>query len=328
MFKENKSLGLDIGYDVMRIVELKKNGSVISIHSFNAVKIPKDTLTKDGIIDKKALVKTFNELIAKAGPKPIDCKNITTGLSEIDIFSKIIEIPRKTKKKDFKNTVIFKASESIPWPVDDSCIDWIELPPSATTTKDTLPILIIASAKKIVEDIQSTVSTLGYKLFNLETKPIANARALIAPSENKPLLIVDIGADHTICSIVADGVVYLSTSIAVGSNQVAPQQETLASAQQPANDINTIAKPLIENIIQSIKYYQERINSQKKVAEVRISGAVAPYPNLDKIIQQTLNIPTVVANPTTNIKLNVSNMTPELLHLYTVAIGLALRDLL
>ncbi|MDO8588148.1 MAG: type IV pilus assembly protein PilM [Armatimonadota bacterium] len=87
---------------------------------------------------------------------------------------------------------------------------------------------------------------------------------------------------------------------------------------------------LVSQLRLSLDYYRTRYQNQPEA--ILLSGGTARLPNLDKFLANELGIPVVVADPIGNVTVTSQRYSAqylsELSPLFTVSIGLAVRDML
>ncbi len=235
------AFGLDIGYNSVKVIQLKKSGRTFAIKSINLLSIPNNSLTKDGIKESEKISQAIKEAISDSKPQPISARQVITSLPESLIFTKIITSPL-IKDSEIADTVRLQISELFPIPIEDLYYDWQVISKnnplkSAINTKETdkakkeehskenpseseLEILIIGTPKKIVDDINLILQNAGLELVILETKSIASARAILPSDNKKVLVLIDIGAETSNISIFENGVVRFTGTVSCGGNAV------------------------------------------------------------------------------------------------------------
>jgi type IV pilus assembly protein PilM len=103
-----------------------------------------------------------------------------------------------------------------------------------------------------------------------------------------------------------------------------PQKELVFNAMAP------VLMELAAELRRSIEYY--RTKSQAPLEKIFITGGTAKIPNLDKFLTNELGLPVEVADPIGNVPVNSGKYSEQYLKevspLFTVSVGLAIRDML
>lgn len=343
--KKRKIFGLDIGYNTLKVVELKKGGDNFNIIGFNESPVPPNSVQKNGIKGKPIIAKVIQKALISAKPHQISARAVCSALPESLVFTKIIKLPNM-KKEDLDRAIPHEVAEFFPLPISELNLDWQIINPNNNTGKE-MEILVIATPKTLVNDYMETITMAGLELVVLETKPIAAHRAILGDNNKETLILVDIGAETSGISIIEEGMIKITGTLKSGGNNI-----TRSLSQELKIDIeeaekikknnglelgkqdmkNTVIinnlRPIIEEISEMIKYYQTRLKKDDKIEQIKLCGGSSRILNLDKFIEKELNIPTTLANPYTFIKNKPTELIPasEIMK-YTTAIGLAMRDI-
>ena len=121
--KKNSVLGLDIGFESLKLVELKQTSKGFELVGFIETPLTDKLLEKDRFRDKKAAAKYIKDACKKAKPNPITAKKIVAALPESFVFSKTIKLP-KMAENDLANAVRTEASQYLPIPIDETYVDY------------------------------------------------------------------------------------------------------------------------------------------------------------------------------------------------------------
>ncbi len=241
------TFALDIGFNTLKVVEIKKRGNRYRLRGLNTVEVPPGCVTKDGLREPEKIVQALQKALVEAKPRHIDAKCVITALPESLVFTKILTLPR-IKEADLAKTIPFEAAEIFPVPVNDLYLDWQILSQGTAQvsnvknqekivqtqktdsktapqqsqpvsgTLGTIDVLIIGAPKKIVDSFHVALAKFGFELLILETKPIAMARALVSPRETSGILLLDIGAESSSMTIVDGGILRFTGTVAAGGN--------------------------------------------------------------------------------------------------------------
>lgn len=346
--KKKKTFGLDIGYNTLKVVQLKKSGQGFYLIGYNEVEIPAASVQKNGIKGKAEIAKMVQKATASAKPHSIPAKAVCSALPESLVFTKIIHLPQM-KKQELENAVPHEVAEFFPMPLNEMNLDWQILNPNQTNKdgKKELEILVIAAPKTLVNDFMEIVTASGLELVSLETKPIAAARAVLDPEDKDSTVLVDIGAETSGISIIEEDLVKITGTVKSGSNAISraltqalkikPEEaermkktEGLELGKRDAKNIAILRaiKPILEEIEKMTKYYQTRLKKEAKINQIKLLGGGARMPNLAAFIQKELNITTGVANPWLKVKNRPNELVPSSEALkYSTALGLAMREI-
>lgn len=254
LFRGRTTFGLDIGYDTLKVVQLKGKKHHLSLHAFNTVPIPPNSLTRTEIKESAKIAKSLRQALNEAKPHRIDASYAISAIPESFVFSKIVTLPQM-KPADLEKTIAFEASEIFPIPLEEVYLDWqilghTNLPPTPIaaahtpapkkpvdiaphkpakpankpthppTTNASMEVLVIAAPRKLVQSYQALLKEAGLELAILETKPIAVARSLMLPNDKSGFLFLDIGAEASSISIIDDGILRFTGTAATGGQTI------------------------------------------------------------------------------------------------------------
>ena len=306
--------GLDIGFEALKLVELKKGKKEVQLVGAIEVPLTERILEKDRFKNKSATANLIKEACRKAKPNQITAQKIISALPETFVFSKTIQIP-KMSDEEYINAIPVEAAKYLPIPVEDVYLDFQLL--IAHPNEPMADILIVASPKKLVDEYVEVTKMAGFELAALETKPIAVGRGVAVSHTLKGTLIIEIGTEVSRLSIWDNQNIRLITSINVGKNHIA---ENLSDTSDP---ISMKANPALQNIvteiINAIKYHQNRDYKPATIDSILVSGSGAKIAGISEFLSQELKINTEIVLPKLSGKVQLG---PE----YITSFGLALRN--
>lgn len=299
---EKDIFSLDIGYKDIKIVQLKKSGSLFKLVGFGTSPSVKEPFSKENIKDKKALSAAIKKAVSE---HHISALSAVSALPESLVFTKIIKMP-KMKLEELVNSVPLEAANFIPLEPAQTYLDF----QIVGEVEQNYEILVVAAPKTLVDDLIETVKLAGLSVICIETKPLANVRALINKKEKEGILILDIGGLSTSLTIYDNNAIKLTATFPIGGE---------LWIKNPDKDALT---PLIDNVAESLKYYQSH-QTNSKVAKIMLGGGGGLTPGLPSLLKDKIGIKTELGNPWQAVK----NPPKEQQSLqYTTAIGLAMRE--
>ncbi|MFA6422906.1 MAG: type IV pilus assembly protein PilM [Patescibacteria group bacterium] len=339
-FNNNKPvIGIDIGHSSIKIAFVLRKGKKAQLLSINEIPVKNVPMSKEGISDKNTLITNIRQALQTAKPHPISSIITGTSLPSSLVFTKLITQPLITDIKNLEKSIPRQAEDFLPIPIDQVVLDWQII--SQNHIEKEMDILIIAAPKALVNDLALVFAAAGLKLQFIEIKPISLARSITNASEENPIAIVDIGSDATGISITHRGNVKATSTLTIGAQNIidaikATEKNTTASANNlvqegQTKDVNNIItnglKPIVDEVIKLVKYYQSRVESSGVVKEIRLCGGGSQITNVANYFQEMTKIPTIISNPLLNITSCPKEILSPSLLKYSVAIGLSLRKI-
>ena len=326
LLSSNPVLGLDIGFETIKLCQLKKHGKSVSIIGVADIPITERILDKDRIKNKAATANAIREACRKAKPHPITAKKIVSALPETFVFSKTIRLP-KMNQEELKTSVPNEAAQYLPIPLSEVYVDFQIL--IAHPDEPLIDVLIAAAPKRLVDDYVEMAKMADMELVALETKSIAVGRALIPEKSKDGIAIVHIGTELSRISIWDRGKISLVTTAPIGKNQIVeyfmsvnPSIENISKIDLAEPIEDSAANPLaqvIDAVTEAIRYHQNRGYEPSKISKIDICGSAAIIKNIDSYIEKSTKIKARIAQPAYFLHEKIS---PDL----TTAFGLALRE--
>lgn len=336
------AFGLDIGQSSIKLVELKKRGSKIYLHSYNSVPTPPDVFLENNIKNTDALSALIREALKTAKINPVSSHFVVLGLPEFLTFTKIIKVP-KMSAKELGQAVKWEANQAIPVSIEETYFDWQILTKDETATQ--LDIILVAAPRVLVDSYVAAAQNVGLEPVAIEIEPLAVSRAVIRAEEKNPQLILDMGSKTTSLTVFDKGSIQFTASALVGGKQinVALAQKfgkTPEQIEEELKDHNKnkdllkagfeILKPTLDNIIteakRTIRFYEDA--SSRTISKVLICGGEAALPGVPVYMERAIGVTVKIGNPWINLPTYPLKPIPhEELPSYTTAIGLSMQEL-
>lgn len=332
IFRGSKeTFGLDIGYNTLKVVQLKRTGAFFKLIGCGVFPSPPQVFERNGIKQKTELAKIIKEAVDKCG---IRAKLVTSALPESLVFTKIIQLP-KMNKKQLASAIALEASSFVPMEPEQVFLDYQVV----RELENNYEVLVVAAPKKVVNDLVQTIDEAGFKLICLETKPLANARALVTNKEG--VLILDIGAETTSITICEKGSIRLTATFAFGSDTFTKKISSALGIQESEaeklkqkvgiskneNKIRKILEEplgvLLSEIARAIKYYQSQ-KGEAGVSKILLTGGGAGLSGLVNFIQEGTGLKTERGNPWRRV---TNPPKREDSFIFTTAVGLSMREI-
>lgn len=294
-------MGLDIGYQTLKIMQLKGDGPGASLLGVAEVAIPPKSLNKNGIKEKKQIAQAIIQGMKNARPHTITAKIVSSALPESLVFTKSIDLPRMNLDEVNKN-ISYQANEFFPIPPNETYMDWQVV--GSLVGQNTIDVLVVAAPKAIIDSLAETIKMAGLELSSLETKPIADARGLISPKDSGPSIILDIGAKTASISCYDQGNIKLTSTVSVGGDDL-------------TKDLNMSIKNISSEITHFVKYYQNRIGQATIFRKIILAGGGANVAGVTEAIQEATRIKSSIGWPIIKTK----TYNPK----FATVIGLAMK---
>lgn len=341
-------LGLDISTSSVKVIELSQTKAGYRVDHYAAEPMPQDAISDKTIVDIDATGDAVRKAVKRSGTR---CKQAAVAIGGASVISKIISLPGSITGKELEEQVELQADQYIPFPLEEVSYDF-EVQGPSEADPDMVDIFIAATRSENVEHRQAVLEAAGLqaKIIEIESDAMENACGLLThqmPDNglDKSIAVVDFGATTTTFSILHDRKVSYTRDQAFGGRQLTEEImrayglsfEEAGKAKKegglPGNYESEILDPFVDDMAQqinrSLQFYISSTSGQGHLDQIIVCGGCAAIPGVDQMIQERLDVPTVIGNPFGEMKLssraraqNVEKDAPALM----IACGLALRS--
>lgn len=345
MFSKERFLGVDVGTESIKAVELGIRGGKPVVTNYGEVSLfPESSAATSARSLKEEIAYRFRALLERMQPETEEiCLSMPSFLGLISL----IELPR-LKPDELEEAVQFEARKYIPSPLEDVSLSWDVIEPTGGKSEggqEKTEVLLVAALNKDVRQYENYVDAVGRKMKLLELETFSITRAL-APADPEPVLVVDIGARAANIVLIENGFPKKSRSIDAGGREIT---KTLAESLNisvdrademkkgkkdflNARDVALILTP-IETIIsesQRLITLWEDKHPDRKVGGVILSGGTAKLTGLSEYFSKKVGLPVNIGNPFEGIGFpsEIDEAVRERLgSSFSAAVGLALYGL-
>ena len=249
--KISSFLGIDIGTDSIKLVELESVGGRPRLVTYGMVDVESSMSwsndAPDSAGDNQKIADSLVSLLKKTGARS---RSAVAALPNFSVFSSVISLP-KLGDKQLAEAVSWEAKKFVPMPIENVVLDWkilneetqeegagnlsgqekaaqeakkltvaqADQNSNLAKCKTIAKILLTAAPRHLVERYVAVFKLAGISLLSLETESFALARCLVG-NEEGTILIADAGALTTDVTVVKKGVPVFSRSINVGGGTV------------------------------------------------------------------------------------------------------------
>ena len=335
------SVGLDIGSQSIKIVEVKKDGNVLRLNAsgiiwYNGVSPDQSTNIKELIALSEAIKKLHRET-------KVTSKDVYISLPESLVFTRTIKFPMLTDQ-EIASAIKWESEQYIPIPVSEAIVQYQIIERRENASPPEVSILLVAAKKDLVEKYVKLVQMAGLNVVGVETELLALVRAL-APMD-KNTVILDFGSKSTDIAISNKGQLGFSRSIftagdaltralakgfGINVQQAEQYKKTYGLSQtQLEGKVKQVLDPVVklvaDEIKKAIQFYQGEEKGEPPTSVI-VTGGTAGMPELISSLSETLEMEIVMGNPFA--KLSLDTATAKKLQgfapVYSIAVGLALK---
>jgi type IV pilus assembly protein PilM len=344
LFTRNELLGLDIGSNSIKAVELDWKRKNPRLKVFGMIQLPPEAIVDGAFMDSASIVDSIRSLMD--GLK-VKTKRVAVSLSGHSVYIKTINVPSMSKDQ-LEESIKWEAEQQIPFDIEDVNIDFQILDTQASP--DQMPVLLVAAKKDMINDYTAVIEEAGLNpsIVDVDSFAIENAYNLTYESPvDEVAALVNIGASVMNINILQGGTSAFTRDISIGGRQITEEiqkrlkmtyeeAETLKVKERDAGDQNTEVEKIIQataeqlatEVRRSLEFFAAS-SSLGEIKKIYLSGGCARIRMLPSLIEERIGTPVEVFNPFTKIEYSMEEYSPEYIKeigpLAAVAVGLALR---
>lgn len=338
MLKQRKSIvGLDIGSNSIKALELTQDKYDFIITAFGQIDIPGEQARRDAIAD----------LFRSGG---FHTKRVASAVSGKSVIFRFINMVQMTDD-DLNKAIRFEADKYIPFDVDEVEIDTQKLMDVSTedAAQQEMKVLLVAAKKSILEDQARMLLELGLQPVSMgvDSFAIGNAYELndmVSPGlqeSDHTVALIDIGAVKSCINILRNNVTCFAREVPMGGHDFTnaitrrfgletfeaealkrdPQDQLLDVQDAMSNVLDDLGNEI--NL--SFDFFENQFDGE--VQEVFLSGGSALLPFLEESLEKIFEKKTRVWNPIEGLKVKSDNVDIDSLNQsapqLAVAVGLS-----
>lgn len=345
--KSPPMLGLDIGTTSVKFVEISEGGKrEFRVERYVIESMPKDAVKEGDIANADQVAEVLEAAWKQMGTR---VKNVVMALPASAVITKKILLPAGLSGIELENQVESEANQLIPFPLDEVNLDFQVLGPSPGSPND-MEVLLAAARKEKVEDRVALAEAAGLKALVMDVESYATLGAYeriatLLPDAGAGLTVAifDIGANNIHINVLHDnesvylrehgfGGVQLNYEISRRYGMTGEEAEIAKrKGTLPETYEMEVLRPYSETLAMEIGRALQLFTTSTqyhKVDHILLAGGGAIIPGLDEVVSTRVSIPTIVANPFSNMSAGakirpqqLANDAPSLF----VACGLAMR---
>ena len=313
-YKDKPLIGLDISQTGVKIMSIDpKKWLVLGYGSLDlnpqqvqaSLENPEDTYLADNITNliKQNIIGTLNT------------NHVVIGLPTAKTYIRTFTIPT-SEEKHLKNAVEIEVDQYIPIPSSSLYLDYEILERNKERGETTVALSAVPSA--LVDTCVAAVKAANLVPISAIPGIHAVSRVIEATEEGHLCsLIVDIGPAATDIAILDQGAIRVTGGVGIGGNtftlDIAKKLDTTLENAHQLKVLNGLGagprqakltaalKPSLGRITTEIRkvirYYNERLNNDRKIEQVLIVGGGANVPGIGDYFTNELVMPARVASP-------------------------------
>ena len=345
--KANTLLGIDISSTSVKLLELSRTGNRYRVEAYAVEPLPANAVVEKNIAELEGVGQALSRLLNKAKS---GVKSAAVAVSGSAVITKTIEMEAGLSEDELENQLKIEADQYIPYPLEEVAIDF-EVQGPAARSPGRVEVLLAACRKENVEIREAALALAGLtaKVVDVEAYALERSYSLLAPQlgaghDELTVALVDIGATMTTLSVLHNGRTIYTREQLFGGRQLTEEiqrryglsveEAGLAKKQGglPDDYDSEVLRPFKDAVVQQVSRSLQFFFAAGQFNDVDyivLAGGTASIQDLDRLIQQKIGTPTLVANPFADMALNgkvnagaLASDAPALM----IACGLALRS--
>ena len=345
--KQVPVIGIDISTAAVKLLELSKTGVRYRVESYAVAPLPQDAVIDKNIANVDIIADAIKQAVKLSGTK---VKHACVAVAGSSVMTKIIAMPPSLTDEDMVEQIMVEADQYVPYSLDEVNLDF-EVQGKNEKNPELVDVLLAASRRENVEDRVEALARAGLKakVVDVEAFAMENAFTLLSGQlpdsiEGQTIAIADIGATMATLNVIHDGRTVYTREQGFGGRQLTDEiqrryglsydEAGLAKRHGGLPDNYTVdvlepfKRAMVQQIARSLQFFVSS-SANRAIDGVILAGGCSSIPGIEKLVEQNLGVPSLVANPFINMALSnrvrpqsLSSDAPALM----IACGLALRS--
>ncbi|MEQ9617927.1 MAG: type IV pilus assembly protein PilM [Deltaproteobacteria bacterium] len=343
MFLRRKGLiGLDIGSNTVKLVELQSTKSGYQLKNVGQTVLPRQSIVNKVIQNHDAVAEAISSLIDDL---KIKTKNVAISISGHSVIIKKVSLP-KMSESELRESIPWELEQYLPQSIEDVNYDYQVIP--GETPEGNIDVLIVAAKKDVTNSYVSIVKEVGLNpvVVDVDVFALENMYEINYMESEDLVALVNIGASVTNINILKGGVSIFTRDITTGGNQFtewimnelgleyeeAEKMKFTPPEEESSSEVGSLRQDFIELISGEIKRTLEFFSSTLwtgKVNNILIGGGSSMVPGLKETLADLNEAKVEFMNPFRSVTYDKGDFDPEYIEsiapMMSVVMGLASR---
>ncbi|MFO7947894.1 MAG: type IV pilus assembly protein PilM [Armatimonadota bacterium] len=202
-------LGLDIGSETIKAVELRLRGETIALESLPAViETPENSVVGGRVVDEEAVSEAIADAVREYS---FGVKSVVASVGgDSDVVVRIAELPR-VEPGELDEAVQWELDRQTPFPVDQVIYDFEAIEhPGIPADSENMEVFLAVAQEDMVDSHAETILGARLNPVAIDVEPLALCRALIEMGDDalrqSTVVVVHIGYSSTLICLFCEGV--------------------------------------------------------------------------------------------------------------------------
>ncbi len=334
-------IGIDIGSNSIKVVELRKDDGAYQLRNMGEAILPSGSVERKSVLRRDVVSSVLSNLLFGLGIKDRDA---AIGVSGKAAVSKIIAVSESSFKKNMKKLMPDLVSAHFSENPQESVYSYVALSEHPGEDGE-IPVLIAGIFEETLMEYKETLSSVGLRARVVDIDSMALSSAWMASSAgvNEKVALVNVGASVINISVLNGNLPVLLKDINYGGGWITLRlmeefDITYEEAERIKYSVKSYARyEQVESIFENFVTFAAREiktvldESSQEFERIIFSGGSCGIANFSNSLQNAAGVPVEISNPFRNVAFSDSMFDPEYVkHLapkMAVAVGLSLREL-
>jgi type IV pilus assembly protein PilM len=357
--KKNQLVGLDIGSQSIKLVEIDQGKKGMILKNFGIVGLPKDAIVEGTIKEMEVVASAIKTLFKNLNIKN---KNVATSISGFSVIVKKINISKRDQAT-LDASIHEEAEQYIPFDISDVNLDYEILKGKETEKTEEgaeetgskkppslMDVMLVAAKKDIIEDYESLIHLAGLNpvIMDVDAFALQNAFEVSADNITGCYALINVGAEELGINAVKNGVSIFTRDSSYGGSQITEaimakfnvsfeEAEKIklggTKVDKEKSALEEIFTTMVSGWVQEIKRALDFLSTtypDESIEKIFVSVGAYRITGFIKYLEMETGILIEELNPFANLQINEKFFDPRYLSYIApqagVAVGLALRS--
>lgn len=342
--KDHSLVGVDISSGSVKVAEMRPTGHGFELLACGRADLPAGAMNDRQVAEPEEVGKALSRLLRRLNVNSRDAAVAVTGSP---VITKVITLPASLSERDMEEQIRLEADQYVPYPIEEVNLDFTVLG-NAEHAEGQLKVMLAACRSETIDERLAAVEAAGMtaKVVDIEEFALDNAilHFAIPPQSHGVTLVCDIGAHHTLLSVIDGHSPIYRREQNFGGRQLtedimrhygmsaAEAEEGKRSGTLPADYPSEVLPYFIDDLAQQIdralQLFFANTNTYTSVDRMLFAGGTASIPGLPETIEEKLGVKCELVDPLAQVSMGPNlrrtiarTEAPGLL----VAMGLGMR---
>lgn len=356
---DNTALGIDIGSNSVKIVQIKKAGMGRELEKFAMAPLPPNVFGPGGELTDVSSVSAVIKDLLKA--HKFQKSNVFASISSQNVIMRFLKIP-PMEESEIASTLEFQSSSYLPYELDQCSMAHqvlAHVDGGGDGGAGELLVLMVAVKKLIVESYTAALKGAGVAPRVMEVDTTALLNAVEAASGGfggdggggEVVAVIDVGASTSSISVLIGGVLHFTRNILVAGNSITdkiaenmqvPFEQAeemkvhegsidLYGSESP-DSIPGLVRMVLDDLAMELRRSFDFFKAQTRepqIDRIIFTGGTGKMQNFSGFLSNELSVSAMEFNPIDILSVTAPDgeSFPSDVLQYSVAIGLALGGL-